>query len=205
MTKHSKERVKDILLIAKKHFLRHGFKDASLRHIAKEAGVTTGAIYTHFKNKEEIFGALVKEVVDNFFETYSRLEEAFISLSTEEKLNIFNGFYQESTHYVFEPFYEQRDVYRLLFLYSEGTAYENFFERWVEMEVRSNVEFLKSIEEHINFDPSFDKANMHIIQSGYFKGIVEILKLDIPLDQARIYMENLTKYSNAGWRALLNM
>ena len=38
-----------------------GFKDASLRNIVKEAGLTTGAFYGYFNNKEELFNALVKD------------------------------------------------------------------------------------------------------------------------------------------------
>ena len=37
-----------ILECSKKEFLEKGFKNASLRVIAKEAGVTTGAIYGYF-------------------------------------------------------------------------------------------------------------------------------------------------------------
>ena len=34
---------------------------ASLRNICKEAGVTTGALYFFFKDKEDLFAALVEK------------------------------------------------------------------------------------------------------------------------------------------------
>lgn len=40
-----------ILEIEKKEFLKHGFKDASLRGIVKEAGFTQGAFYGYYKDK----------------------------------------------------------------------------------------------------------------------------------------------------------
>ena len=40
--------IDNILNSAKAEFLEKGFKDASLRNIAKQAGVTTGAIYGYF-------------------------------------------------------------------------------------------------------------------------------------------------------------
>ena len=37
-------------------FLSCGFQKASLHKIAEKAGVTTGAIYTRYKNKDALFG-----------------------------------------------------------------------------------------------------------------------------------------------------
>ena len=205
MTRHSKDRLTDILDVAKEHFLQHGFKDASLRAIAREVGVTTGAIYVYFKNKEEVFEALVKETADDFFAINASLEETFSTLPVKEKINIFEGFYQDTTVPVFNQLYEQRDVFRLLFTRSKGTKYELYFDKWVEMEVKSNVNFLGSIKDHVEFEMAFDERSMHVIQKLYFKGIVDVLDMDIPLEEAKLCIENLVKYNNAGWRALLNI
>ena len=40
-------------------FLEEGFEKANLRRICKAAGVTTGAFYKHFKDKEALFPELV--------------------------------------------------------------------------------------------------------------------------------------------------
>jgi len=42
-------------------FANKGFDDASMREIAAEAGLTTGAIYHHYKNKDDLFYDAVKE------------------------------------------------------------------------------------------------------------------------------------------------
>ena len=41
-----------ILESGKKMFLRNGYKRTNLRDLCGEAGVTTGAFYRHFKDKE---------------------------------------------------------------------------------------------------------------------------------------------------------
>ena len=46
---------------AKKEFLEKGFAKASLRQIAAEAGLTTGAVYFFFKDKDDLFKAVVAE------------------------------------------------------------------------------------------------------------------------------------------------
>jgi AcrR family transcriptional regulator len=41
-------------------FLSRGFDASSMGDIAKEAGVSKGTLYVYFKNKEELFGAIVQ-------------------------------------------------------------------------------------------------------------------------------------------------
>ena len=43
-----------IIDAAVKVFLRKGFEKATVREIAREAGITTGAIYHHYRNKDEL-------------------------------------------------------------------------------------------------------------------------------------------------------
>lgn len=59
-TKEDSEKTKvTILNTAIDVFVREGFSDATLEEIAKEAGVTRGAIYWHFQNKSDLFQQLV--------------------------------------------------------------------------------------------------------------------------------------------------
>ena len=44
-----------IIQAAYSEFLAYGFQKASLHKIAEKAGVTTGAIYTRYKNKDALF------------------------------------------------------------------------------------------------------------------------------------------------------
>lgn len=51
-----------ILDTAKKEFMEKGYNDASVRSIAKQAGLTTGAIFRYFPDKESLFAALVSQL-----------------------------------------------------------------------------------------------------------------------------------------------
>jgi AcrR family transcriptional regulator len=52
-----------LLEAARRVFARRGFHGASLDEIAREAGATTGAIYSNFAGKEDLFLALFEEHV----------------------------------------------------------------------------------------------------------------------------------------------
>jgi AcrR family transcriptional regulator len=58
-------RTRDALIgAAAKVFLARGFQGASLREIAAEAGLTTGAVYSNFDGKADLFLAVLEEKLD---------------------------------------------------------------------------------------------------------------------------------------------
>ena len=57
---------RDLMDIAIDCFARYGYQGASIDRIAKAAGLTKGAIYYHFKDKEELLFAAVKNRVGQF-------------------------------------------------------------------------------------------------------------------------------------------
>jgi AcrR family transcriptional regulator len=83
---------RDLLLhAAETIFVRDGYEGAELGEIASLAGRTKGAIYGHFKNKEDLFIALFAERVTlQANRMYEMLAE---SASMEQNLNIFRQFY----------------------------------------------------------------------------------------------------------------
>jgi AcrR family transcriptional regulator len=62
---------------AAKVFLREGFRAASVRRIASEAGMTTGAVYSSFEGKADLFLAVLEEKLDpRLGEMYEAAREA---------------------------------------------------------------------------------------------------------------------------------
>lgn len=62
----AEERREQLLLSAQKLFAEKGYKETTTNEIAKAAKLTKGALYFHFKNKEEILFELVKHVAGHF-------------------------------------------------------------------------------------------------------------------------------------------
>jgi TetR/AcrR family acrAB operon transcriptional repressor len=57
---------RDLMDVAIDCFAHHGFQATSIDRIAKAAGVTKGALYYHFKDKEELLFAAVKNRIGQF-------------------------------------------------------------------------------------------------------------------------------------------
>ena len=53
MRKESEGVTETLLESAEREFLKYGFRDASLRRISSESGVSTNSIYTRFKDKKD--------------------------------------------------------------------------------------------------------------------------------------------------------
>lgn len=54
-----------LMLAALETFYQKGIARTSLNEIAQAAGVTRGALYWHFKNKEDLFDALFQRICDD--------------------------------------------------------------------------------------------------------------------------------------------
>jgi AcrR family transcriptional regulator len=51
-----------LIAVARRHFARRGFGETDIADIARDARLTTGAIYHHFKNKVALFQAVAEEL-----------------------------------------------------------------------------------------------------------------------------------------------
>lgn len=76
----------ELLKEARSIFARDGFEAASLQHIAEAAGKTRGALYAHFKDKEDLFFALIAQDMDVDSEVYRRRLRP--NSSREEKIAV---------------------------------------------------------------------------------------------------------------------
>jgi TetR/AcrR family transcriptional regulator, mexJK operon transcriptional repressor len=56
---------------AQRAFLASGFGAVSMDAIAREAGVSKATVYAHFRNKEELFGAVVADLSERRFHGFS--------------------------------------------------------------------------------------------------------------------------------------
>lgn len=73
-----------IMESARELFVKKGYQQVSMRQIAKQLGCSHGAIYYHFKNKAELFYALV---VSHFDMLEDKLREILNrDISNDEKL-----------------------------------------------------------------------------------------------------------------------
>jgi AcrR family transcriptional regulator len=80
-----------LLSAAEQVFARVGYEKAQVEQIAEAAGFSKGALYAHFKSKEELFLALYETKTAS---SLAKLRHALDSAPTrEEKIDAFRSFY----------------------------------------------------------------------------------------------------------------
>jgi len=121
-----------LLLCAKKEFMEKGFQNASLRQICSQAGVTTGAVYFFFKDKDGLFAALVDDAYQNVMQTLSHhlAEDSEEDLATYiHKPGDHDPFVEELIH----ALYQNHDAVVLIISKSTGSKYEHAVEVIISM------------------------------------------------------------------------
>lgn len=186
-------------------FLAHGFKSASLREIAKAAGVTTGAIYGYFQDKSALFSALVEDAAKGLLEKFIDIQENFSQLSAGEQAESMGYSSEVGILWMVEYIYAHFDAFKLIVCRSDGTAYAGYIDRLVEIEVESTYRFIATLTENGVPLRLVDDDLMHILANALFSGLFEIVAHDMPKQKAEEYIERLREFYTAGWRKILGI
>lgn len=188
---------------AMEEFLDKGFADASLRQIVKNAGVTTGAFYGYYSNKAALFAALVEPhaaaVMGRFMET----QLAFAKLPKEEQPEHMGKESAACIDWMLDYIYDHYAPFKLLICKADGTPYEDFIHKMVEVEVEYTFRYIEVLKNLGRQVPELDKDLCHMIASGMFNGIFEMIRHDMPKDRAKRFIDQLREFSTAGWLKIM--
>ncbi|EQB34697.1 MULTISPECIES: TetR/AcrR family transcriptional regulator [Virgibacillus] len=79
------ETIQLLLQTGKQHFAKYGYAKTALEDIVKDSGLTRGALYHHFKNKEGLFFAVIesiqKQIAQNIEQQASKSSDQWEQLS----------------------------------------------------------------------------------------------------------------------------
>lgn len=193
-----------IMTEGKKEFLEKGFKDASLRNIVKRAGVTTGAFYGYYHDKEALFEALVSPAVDGLRKLFLSAQENFDDWPKDiKKRKVYDytsGEWKKFITYIYNHF----DEFKLLITCADGTAFSDFIHDLVEIEVEYTLKFIESTGNDALASGRITPELLHIISSAFFSAVFEVVKHDMTEEEAISYVESLKQFFTAGWKKILN-
>lgn len=192
-----------ILEAGKQEFLSNGFLAASLRNIVKEAGVTTGAFYGYFSSKEALFAALVEPHAAAIMGRFMEAHSDFAALPDAEQPQHVGRESSDCMLWMVDYIYQHFDAVKLLICHAQGTAYEHFIHNMVEIEVDATYRYLDVLRQLGRPVPELDTQLSHIIASGMFNGIFEIVVHDMPYERARRNVQQLQEFYLAGWQQMM--
>lgn len=188
-----------IIRSAYEEFLACGFQKASLHKIAEKAGVTTGAIYTRYKNKDALFVCLLQDFMNVLEEAFapvvSEYEKAerlatsdalLEAINSEEKIYIrlLREYYNECT---------------LFFSRSGGSSVEAMLNGLIDRKTEQTAAFFAKVYGKM---PNADAVRLLMgAQFWYFRKLLDERQEEEKMIEC---LDTLLCFFNAGWRQLCN-
>lgn len=205
MATKAKETQRNILETAKTHFLSDGLTGASLRNIVKDAGLTTGAFYKYYPTKEALFDALTDPYLEHIYEIYDQVIAEFEKLSADDQTKNMASISDEGMKQMLDYVYDHYDNFKLLLKCGDSGKYEDFIHGMVDREIKSSHRYLEKMKEEGVEVPAVDDSLMHMIYTGFFSSIFQIIEHDIDRITAKENIKQLKQFNIGGWERLWNV
>ena len=204
MEERSPATLEKIQQAALEEFSEKGFLGASLRQIVKNAGVTTGAFYGYFSSKEALFASLVEPHAAALMGRFMQAQTGFAELPEGEQPEHMGEASGDYVDWMVDYIYQHREPVKLLLCRAEGTSYEHFIHNMVEVEVEYTLKYMQVLRRLGKDIPELNRSLCHIIASGMFNGLFEIVVHDMPRDQAVRDVRRFRDFYTAGWLKLMS-
>lgn len=195
-----------LLKSALAEFSEKGYMKASLRKICADAGVTTGALYFFFRNKNDPFAA----IVDPPLKELCRLLNEHYMHDAEEMAGddpaVLTAEYHIETHggldALVEYMYQYYDVFILLLTKAQGSEYENAVDMVVGMTERG---FRASADRAAQKMPGYhvDEYMLHWITHISVDAYTHLLTHEKDVEKAKLHMRRIMEFLINIWFTMI--
>lgn len=193
------DKYNSILLAARTEFIGRGYKEASMRSIARRAGVGLSNIYNYFRNKDDIYRAILKPVENELF--------AFIARQhTEERVD-FNrlspfGHDEEVIDQYIDLVCRYKEELRLLLYRSEGSSMERFRDDFADYLTRVSLQYMELEKKQHPDTRDISAFFLHVMCSWMASVLGEIVTHDLSRQKIKEFFREYFRFEFAGWREL---
>ena len=195
---------KVILEIAKTEFLEKGFKNASMRTIAKKSGVGLSNIYNYFKNKNEIYVEVLSPLLNTFNNLLNEHND-----NKHISLDIFSSeeYIQKQIDMFLNLILPFKKELKLLLFQSYGSSLENFKDEFTDKHTDLGLKYIQKMKEkypQINNNISY--FFIHTMSSWWLSIIGEIATHnELSNEDIEVFIAEYMAFGTAGWKKLMQI
>lgn len=198
-----REEVKErIIDSARSEFLCHGYGGASLRTIAEKAGLTKGAVYTYFDNKDDLFCAVAEAAVQQI-ECVFPVDRDNASMARD--FIYAPGAEEEKTVRIFrdhaKTVLDHHESFQLLLFCAGGSSLQNYKERIIQLYSESFYRFLAFLHKPHCVGEIF----VHTLANTYVGFLEEIVLHEPHREEADIYAGQMAVFVYSGIKNVLSL
>ncbi len=194
-----------LLQSARQEFVEKGYMRASLRNICRNAGVTTGALYFFFEDKEDLFISVTKETIESIYglmQAHFQKESDMAvdgAVLTPELIDTGDDFLVAAE--IIHQMYVHREDVLLVLTGSQGSRLEHLADEFIETAEKHYcmlAEKMRAVYPEADLDERFIHWLAHEQIDAF---IYMITHLDREEDGLR-YMRQAITYMISGWFGL---
>lgn len=99
--------------------------------------------------------------------------------------------------------YEHLNEFKLILCCSEGTRFSRLIDEMVEIETKGTHDYLEVLKRLGRPSPPIDARLEHILITGMFNTFFELIIHEMPLEEAKHYLQAMRTFYTAGWMKLM--
>lgn len=178
-------------------FLEHGFQEASLRRIAQRAGISTGALYTRYKNKDALFCSIIEDVFSEISGEFEPMQKLYSDAQKSGSAQKILEAIQQEEKICLNILFKYYNQCLLLLCKSEGSSIQSKIEKLLEYKTQETVRFMNNIaKEEVNAD------GIELILSEQFYAYRRILQKGMCKEETIACIQTVEAFHEAGWKDL---
>lgn len=188
---------------AKREFENKEYEKVSIRNIASSANLTIGALYQHFKNKEDLYDCIVSPICDDFISITNDRNKDFIDSLERDEFSIISEELSYITNDLLKYIYDNWKIFRIIILNDKTKIYKTFFNTIVENETKMTqlmIEKKNIIQyQHLTF------KKLKSLISAQYQGIFALMRTEDDIKNLDNDLHLLFDFFRYGWIGVLGI
>ena len=201
MVKNENDYEKRKLLIeaAKKEFLEKGYNKASLRNICAKAGMTTGALYFFFDNKEDLYSSIVNPPIEELKRMIiEHFKEDRDFMTNIKSMDLGNLDHSDIAEMLVKHIYRNYDSFILLLSGSKDGALDEVIDEFVDLIEKSTVLMVKDSKFY-----TYDPFMTHWMAHTTVDSVAHVIKHEKDENTAQKRIQSIMNYLVIGYIKLV--
>jgi len=197
------ETKKNILTAATEEFSAYGFAKASLRHICAKAGVTTGALYSYFKDKDELFETVIAPAASYILYLLEKHYETELAATSENTLSEEDEDIQTVIQ-ILDFYYSNKTLCQIILQNREHASVCAFFDELTRCMDQHTLLLFRQMYAGTSEKllPAWDEGTVHWFSHVQVDAILYVISHDLTPEQAKVQLKKMIGFMRAGFISL---
>ncbi len=189
-----------ILSCAKEEFLEKGYTNTRYGRLLKMPVSVPVQYIRGIRIKRDLFRFLVEPAANGLKELLRQSLNGFSSLTEREQNEKIMEYSDRGFEAVIAYIYEYFSEFKLLITRAPGNYYQDFLEGLVELDTGCTKKFLIQVGSKALAEGRVTDGFLHVVSSAFYSGIFEVVIHDMPMEEAKNYINELRTFYGNGWK-----